>query len=156
MSLRFAETSDLSAIRAFGRRVLLPFYETIGIPETGEMLLAEYWESDGQAEAIAERRVIVADRDGKIVGVTEVGRYDGEPIIWKLYVEPAMRRRGVGLKLVDAAINSAAEGEATVLVEHPAENEDAAQFYDLVGFEVAWVDVGEGPGATTVWRRKAL
>lgn len=156
VSVRSADVSDLDGIRAFGRRVLLQFYKSIGLPEYGEMNLAHYWESDEQVTAITEGRVIIGERDGRIVGVAEVGRYGGEPIIWKLYVDPAERRRGLGLKLVDAATTAVAKGATSVLVEHPIENEAAARFYEVLGFRVSQVDAGDGPGATTVWRRKML
>lgn len=156
LSVRPAVVSDLGEIRAFGRRVLIPFYESIGLPQYGEMNLAQYWESDEQVLAVREGRVIVAEVDGSIVGVTEFGSYNGEPIIWKLYIQPEMRRHGLGTKLVNSAISTGAKGATSVLVEHPIENESAGRFYDQLGFDVVWVDTGDGPGATTVWRRRTL
>jgi hypothetical protein len=35
------------------------------------------------------------------------------------------------------------------LTEHAAENNEAARFYDRIGFNVAWIEEGQGPGATT-------
>lgn len=156
LSLRSAEASNLDEIRAFGRRVLTPFYESIGLPQYGEMNLTHYWESAEQAVAIAEGRVLVAEVDGIIVGVTEFGSYDGEPIIWKLYVDPTMRGQGIGAELINAAIRAGARGATSVLVEHPSENEVAAHFYERLGFTVSQIDEGDGPGATTVWRQKTL
>ena len=76
--------------------------------------------------------------------------------MWKLYVEPVMRGRGVGSKLVDAVIAAVAGEASSVLTEHAAENNEAALFYDRAGFNIAWIEEGEGSGATTVWRRKQL
>ena len=156
LRVRFAEMSDLVAVRAFGRRIVVAFYESIGLPEYGEAQVTQYWESNGQENAIAEGRVIVADDDGAIVGVTEFGWYEGEPIMWKLYVEPLMRGRGIGSKLVDELIAAVAGRASSVLTEHAAENNEAARFYDRIGFNVAWIEEGQGPGATTIFRRKQL
>jgi ribosomal protein S18 acetylase RimI-like enzyme len=156
LSVRFAEISDLGAIRDFGRRIVVPFYESIGLPEYGEAVVAQYWESSVQENAIAEGRVIVADDDGAVVGVTEFGSYEGEPIMWKLYVEPLMRGRGIGSRLVDELIAAVAGRASSVLTEHAAENNEAARFYDRIGFNVAWIEEAQGPGVTTIFRRKQL
>jgi GNAT superfamily N-acetyltransferase len=156
LSVRLAEMSDLVAVRDFGRRVVVGFYKSIGLPEYGEAVVAQYWESSAQENAIAEGRVIVADDDGAIVGVTEFGSYDGEPIMWKLYVEPLMRGRGIGSKLVDRVIAAVAGKASSVLTEHAAENHEAARFYERIGFSIAWIEEGQGPGATTIFRRKQL
>lgn len=156
LRVRLAEMSDLVAVRDFGRRVVVGFYESIGLPEYGEAVVTRYWESNAQEDAIEEGRVIVADDDGAIVGVTEFGWYEGEPIMWKLYVEPLMRGRGIGSKLVDGVIAAVAGRASSVLTEHAAENNEAARFYERTGFNVAWIEEGQGPGATTIFRRKQL
>jgi len=156
VTVRFAEMSDMVAVRDFGRRIVVAFYRSIGLGEYGAAVVTRYWESSAQEKAIGDGHVIVADDDGSIVGITEFGCYDGEPIMWKLYVEPEMRGRGVGSMLVDAVIAAVAGGASSLLTEHPAENNEAARFYDRVGFEIAWIEEGEGPGATTIWRRKQL
>ena len=77
--------------------------------------------------------------------------------MWKLYVLPDVRGRGIGRMLVQGVVDAVAgQGVSSLLVEHPSENEDAGRFYDSLGFAGAWVDKGDGPGSTTVWRRKKL
>ena len=155
--VRSAEPSDLSAVREFGRRVVVPFYAALIDLDYGESIWRQYWGSDLQEDAIAEHRVLLAEAGARIVGVTEFGEYEGEPVMWKLYVSPDERGRGIGRMLVkgvgDAVVG---HGATSLLVEHPSENEDAGRFYDSLGFAVAWVDKGEGPGGTTMWRRKRL
>lgn len=148
--------SDLAAVRDFGRRVVVGFYESIALSAYGEAVVTRHWESCAQENAIAEGRVIVAEDDGAIVGVTEFGWYEGEPIMWKLYVESLMRGRGIGSTLVGEVIAAVAGRASTLLTEHAAENTEAARFYDRIGFDVAWIEEGQGPGATTIFRRKEL
>ena len=155
--MRFSERSDLSAVREFGRRVVVPFYESLINLDYGETIWRQYWGSDLQEDAIAEHRVLLAEAGDRIVGVTEFGEYEGEPVMWKLYVSPDERRRGIGRMLVQGVGDAVAgHGVSSLLVEHPSENGDAGRFYDSLGFAVAWVDKGDGPGGTTVWRRKKL
>ena len=156
LRVRLAELSDLAAVRDFGRRVVVTYYESIGLTKYGEAIVTQYWDSSVQEVAIADGRVIVADDDGAIVGVTEFGSYEGEPIMWKLYVEPLRRGQGIGSKLVDGVIAAVAGRASSVLTEHAAENKGAARFYERIGFHVAWIEEGQGPGATTIFRRKQL
>ncbi len=155
--MRLAELVDLAAVREFGRQVVVPFYASLISLEYGETIWRQHWGSDDQEDAIVQRRVLLAEARGRIVGVTEIGVYDGEPVMWKLYVSPDERRRGIGRMLVGGVCDAViGEGASSLLVEHPSENVDAGRFYDSLGFAVAWLDPGDGPGATTVWHRKKL
>ena len=151
---RFAELADLAGLREFGRRVVVPFYESLINLDYGKAVWRQHWGSIDQEEAIRQRRVILAEAGRRIVGVAEFGAYQDEPIIWKLYVSPNERGRGIGRMLVEGLGDAVAGDASGLLVEHPSENLDAGRFYDNLGFAVAWVDQGDGPGATTVWRRK--
>ena len=74
VEVRFAEMSDLVAVRDFrppGRASAS--YESIGLREYGQTVVTQYWGVPRPENAIADRRVIVADDDGTIVGVTEFG-----------------------------------------------------------------------------------
>jgi ribosomal protein S18 acetylase RimI-like enzyme len=155
--VRPAEHADLAAVRDFGRRVVVPFYQSLINLDFGEAIWRQHWGSDLQEGAIAEHRVLLVEANGRIVGVTEFGEYEGEPVMWKLYVSPHERGLGIGRKLAQGVCDAVAgQGASSLLVEHPSENEGAGRFYDSLGFVVAWVDKGEGPGGTTVWRRKKL
>ena len=76
--------------------------------------------------------------------------------MWKLYVEPVMRGRGIGSKLVDAVIAAVADEASSVLTEHAAENNEAALFYDRAGFNIAWIEEEEGPGVPPYGAAKQL
>jgi ribosomal protein S18 acetylase RimI-like enzyme len=79
-------------------------------------------------------------------------------VIYKLYVHPELRSRGIGPQLVDALVRQLPPGTGRVLIEHVAANERAAAFYERQGFSVDRVEpVPDGdPRQATVWRVKDL
>jgi len=156
IDLARAGIDDLEAVRRFGRRVVGGYYEQIGIPEFGASMLAEHWEGPSQEQAIVDGRVVLARCETELVGVAEFDTYEGEPVVWKLYVDESLRNRGVGRRLLAEVERLLPPGSGSVLIEHAAENSLAALAYERLGFEVAWIDEGAAPGATTVWRRRVL
>lgn len=93
----------------------------------------------------AETHPIVADADGTIVG-TGVVSLNG-PVAWigTIWVEPAWRRRGIGLALTEATIEIAEDAgcRTLVLVATTA----GRPMYERIGFEVhTWYRTLEAPG----------
>jgi len=121
-----AQIDELEQVRSFGRRVVVPYYESIGIPNFGRDMISDYWDSELQIEAIADGRVLVACVDGEIIGVIEHDRYGDEPVIWKLYILGEHRGSGVGRRLVEAVVARLRPEDSSLLIEHAAENEAAA------------------------------
>jgi GNAT superfamily N-acetyltransferase len=159
VQIRTAKAGDLAAVRDFARRVVAPHYTSIGLlPEFGESMLANYWESDGQEAAVNQQRVFLAtDDDDDVVGVAEYGAYEGEPVLWKLYIAESHRGTVIGQALIDRFIESVAPDTESLLIEHVAENVATGEIYENLGFPGAWIDQGgDAPGGTTVWRRKRL
>lgn len=66
------------------------------------------------------------------------------------------RRRGIGPRLLDAAIGSLGKPHSRVQLEHIASNVDAGRFHDRHGFAVARTDTSDDPRTTVVWRERAL
>ena len=98
-------------------------------------------------------RVLVARRNGKIVGCVIGDRVlEGSRII-NLAVEPAARRQGIGAALLYAAEDALPVGDMTLTVQ--SGNTVARALYRRVGYE----DESEnpnyyGPGRPGVWMRK--
>ena len=93
----------------------------------------------------AETHPFVADVDGTVVG-TGIVSLNG-PVAWigTIWVEPAWRRRGVGLALTEATIETAeAAGCRTMLL---VATEVGRPLYESLGFEVqTWYRILEAPG----------
>ena len=85
-------------------------------------------------EQISAGQVIVAERDGAIVGFAAVlPRDDGDIELDGLFVEPKLWRSGIGRLLVDRCAEFARAQGAGVL--HVVGNPHAAGFYRACGFE---------------------
>ena len=87
------------------------------------------------AEQIASGSVFVAERNGTIAGFAAVlPRADGDTELDALFVEPTMRRCGVGRSLVEYCSEAAGlQGSAFL---HVVGNPHAQDFYIACGFEL--------------------
>lgn len=108
--------------------------------------------------AVRDGRVVVALRGGEVVGVAQFDLAMTPPMIWKLYVDPALRGQGVGPQLLDAVYALLSPGTATVRIEHFTVNERAGRFYEREGFDVERVEEAASgdPRQRVTWRVKTL
>jgi GNAT superfamily N-acetyltransferase len=101
-------------------------------------LLANPGVVDLPGSQLNDGRVLVAERDGAVVGFAVVlPRDDGDADLDGLFVEPARWRAGVGRRLISASLADAATWGAAFL--RVVANPEAHDFYLACGFE----DVGE-------------
>jgi GNAT superfamily N-acetyltransferase len=83
------------------------------------------------AADLAESRVHVAERRGKLAGVAQVRAADGLAHLEKLFVEPELLRAGVGGRLFAWAVEAARDfGARTLVIES---DPGAAEFYRRMG-----------------------
>lgn len=150
--LRPGSLADAAGIRALGEAVLPATYDPID-PALSAMILDEWWAPDRLAGQLERLPHVVAEADGAIVGLANVGRRDDRWVMWKLYVHPDHQGTGLGRRLL-AATEELVEGDALWL-EHVAGNDAAAGFYAAHGF--AEVErVPNPPYPDDVWMRKDL
>ena len=88
----------------------------------------------------------------------ETGELDGVPVVWELYLAPGARGRGLGVRLLRAAVAALPPDAPSVLVEHVAGNERAGRFYEREGFAVVRTEPAASgdPRSAVVWRRLEL
>jgi ribosomal-protein-alanine N-acetyltransferase len=85
----------------------------------------------------------IADQDGRIVGFVCLRVMSDEAEVLNLAVEPSVRRLGVGARLLDHALQEAAQkGARRVFLEVRDTNEPALALYQRYGFAVSMRRVG--------------
>ena len=162
--LRPGTADDVPGIRALGEAVVPPTYGPIDAAYAQRML-DEWWAPERLALLMARFRHVVAEVDGQVVGMANLGRVsaashrqlahvDGDrEVMWKLYVHPDHHGRGIGSGLL-AAIEELADGP-DLWLEVVDGNDRAEAFYRSRGFaeveryaDERWPD--------DVWFRKTL
>lgn len=138
MAIRTASEADVDAVREVARRSWETDYPGILTRETATAGVDEWYAPYRLADEVDrdETLLLVADREGDVVGFAHGVWSDGEGYVMRLYVHPDHRRRGVGRALLvdvcDALFDrGATEVSATVL----SANEPGRRFYERFGFE---------------------
>jgi ribosomal protein S18 acetylase RimI-like enzyme len=101
---------------------------------------ARWWNETHVGAAVAEGLVVVAEADGQIVGVGQRGRRGADHVVYKLYVHPQHRGRGLGPRLLDALTRQLAANADRLYIEHFVANERAGAFYEREGFAVERIE----------------
>ncbi len=155
--VRDAEPGDVAAICAFGERVVPDHYRPLLGDEAARQQVDLWWTAERIGASVSAGEAVVAVRDGEVVGVGERGTWEGDHVIWKLYVAPELRSRGIGRHLI-AALEAQLPADATrICVEHFAANERAGQFYEREGFrEMRVAKHPSDPARHVVWRERDL
>jgi ribosomal protein S18 acetylase RimI-like enzyme len=153
VEIRPATADDVPALRAVGVRTWQTTYAGVLPPAEVANGIAELFNSYSLGAAVRSGRMLVAVRDGELVGLLESDRpTPARAVIWKLYVAPEAQRAGVGRALVERCLAGA--GTPAVGVEHDERNGAAAAFFERLAFTVD--DVEEADGARTVRRVRRL
>ncbi len=129
--VRRATPDDATGLRALVD-VVAATYEPID-PSYAAFTLDTFWSEDGMRSAVAVLWHGVAERDGRIVGVANLGRADERWVMWKLYVHPEAQGEGLGTRLLEATLEQVPAGEPLWL-EYVDGNTRAAAFYAAHGF----------------------
>ncbi|MFC7142475.1 GNAT family N-acetyltransferase [Halosimplex aquaticum] len=153
MQVRTAASEDSPAIRDVARRSLQASY-SLG-PQAITTAVSGWYDEDALDETIDDddRLVLVAERDGQVVGFAESERSgDGgtATLLW-LHVDPAYRGRGVASALFDRTHDRlTASGVDRVAGRVLEDNADGNEFYEAQGFERVGRDEVEIAGETRV------
>lgn len=157
MDVRIASAADLAAICDFGAAYIPHHYAPLLGAEAARAQVDNWWNRGRMSRAVAERRVVVAEDQGVLLGVGEWGVYEGVPVIWKLYVHPQHRGAGIGPQLIDAMVGEVPGEKGRVRVETFAVNRRAVDFYERVGFRtVETVEHETDPALSVVWLERAV
>jgi GNAT superfamily N-acetyltransferase len=157
-AVRDAKHDDVAAICRFGEAHIRAHYAPLIGAEAADQQVRRWWNETEIGAAVDEGLVVVAETDGLLVGVGQRGRRGTEHVVYKLYVHPQFRSRGLGPLLLDALIQRLPANTDRLYVEHFTANERAGTFYEREGFTVERIDSGptENPALGIVWRVRYL
>ena len=110
------------------------------------------------SQAADTQSILIAEMDETVVGVAQVDRTGADPVIYKLYVHPDCRGRGIGPLMISAIIDQLPADAERLRVEQLAANTRAGQFYQREGFVIDHIEpgVGDDPGMSQVWYSRRL
>ena len=154
--VRDAEHDDVAAICRFGEKHIRPHYAPLIGAEAADEQVRSWWNETQVGAAVAEGLVVVADADGQLVGVGQRGRRGADHVVYKLYVHPQHRGRGLGPQLLDALTRQLPADADRLHVEHFVANERAGAFYAREGFTVERIESSPtgDPALAVVWRTR--
>lgn len=109
--------------------------EATALDAWNEAQLAEELESQRSGGAA---RLFTAEADGKARGIAVFQLAADEASLYAITVDPALRRQGVGRKLLSQSLAALKEeGAESCYLEVRAQNPAARQLYEALGFETA-------------------
>jgi ribosomal protein S18 acetylase RimI-like enzyme len=156
--VRDAEHDDVAAICWFGEAHIRPHYAPLIGAEAADEQVRRWWNETHVGAAVAEGLVVVAEADGQLVGVGQRGRSGDDHVVYKLYVHPQHRGRGLGPQLLDGLTRQLPANADRLYIEHFVANERAGAFYEREGFTVERIESSPtgDPALGVVWRTRQL
>ncbi|MGY1840383.1 MULTISPECIES: N-acetyltransferase family protein [unclassified Modestobacter] len=156
--VRVAGPDDVPAICRFGAAHVPPHYAPLIGPEAAADQVRTWWSETAIGSAVTAGLVVVAEAGGQLLGVAQRGRSGADHVVWKLYVHPGHRGRGLGPQLLDAVIGQLPDDAERLCIEHFAANERASAFYERAGFTVERIEPSPtgDPARAIVWRARPL
>ena len=156
--VRDAAADDVVAVCRFGEAHVAPHYAPLIGAAAADEQVRRWWSEAQIGAAVAAGLVVVAEEDGQLLGVGQRGGRGSEHVVYKLYVHPRWRGRGLGPLLIDALISRLPADADRLYVEHFAGNVRAGAFYEREGFTVQRIEPGAGgeEALAVVWRARPL
>ncbi|MEQ0560659.1 GNAT family N-acetyltransferase [Amycolatopsis sp. NEAU-NG30] len=156
--VRPAGPDDVAAIHRFGEAHIRPHYAPLIGAAAADEQVRNWWNEPHLAAAVDGGLVVVAEDGGELAGVGQRGRAGAEHVVYKLYVHPRQRGRGLGPRLLDALIRQLPADAGRLYIEHFAANERAGAFYEREGFTVDRIEPSPtgDPALAVVWRVRPL
>jgi ribosomal protein S18 acetylase RimI-like enzyme len=127
-----------SGFRLVEQSILPPVTKTFPLDDLGDR---RNWDRGWLAEVEGEPAGFIA---------TAYEAWNRRAVVWHFYVSPTHRRRGIGRRLLDAAIADGVErGAASIWLETTSLNVPGVTAYRRLGFQICGLDVSlyEGTAA---------
>lgn len=156
--VRRAGPDDVAAVCRFGEAHIRAHYAPLIGADAADRQVRAWWNGTQIGAAVADGLVVVAEADGELVGVGQRGRRGADHVVYKLYVHPGHRGRGLGPRLLDALIGQLPADADRLYIEHFVGNARAGAFYEREGFTVERIESEptQDPALGVVWRVRPL
>ena len=154
--IRDAVAPDVAAICRFGEAHIQSHYAPLIGDGPADQQVRRWWNETYIAAGVAAGQVVVAEDGGELVGVAQRGRNGADHVIYKLYVHPDHRGRGIGPLLIAGLVRQLPPGTERVFIEQFAGNARAGAFYEREGFTVDRIEPGPTDALAVVWRVQEL
>jgi ribosomal protein S18 acetylase RimI-like enzyme len=145
-TIRDGEPADAAGVAAIGRIALPETFRDLCDPVVIRNIVEQSYSLQALRDCITACRraedahFLVAEREGRVVGFLHYDCEGDEPELHRIYLEPAMKRQGIGSSLMDELHRRLAPS-ATYILMVIAGNRPAVAFYQRHGFvEQAKVD----------------
>jgi len=138
ISVRTATAADAPAIAVIGQVAFPALHEHIVGAEFSAAVVAQTYSIEALNDCIArcasadDAEFLVAERGGTVVGYLHYDCEGMEPELHRIYVDPALKRSGIGSALMDDLHARLPLGCSYVLLV-AEENESAQRFYERHG-----------------------
>lgn len=144
-TIRRAAAGDLHMLREIGIETFRDTFAAQNAPENLNVYMEKAFDEHKLAAELEHRHSLFyfAEEEGELAGFMKlnIGEAQSESMggealeIERLYIRRAFKRRGLGRKLIELALQTAeAEGKRTVWLGVWEKNEAAAAFYEQLGF----------------------
>lgn len=151
--VRRALPEDVAAICGFGVAHIPSHYTPLIGHDAAQAQVTRWWSQERIAKSVGAGQVVVAEAGDELLGVAERGEWDGHPVIWKLYVHPDHRSKGIGPRLLQALVAQLPAGTERLQVEHFEANHRAGDFYEREGFVRTRTEMDPSqPALAITWR----
>jgi ribosomal protein S18 acetylase RimI-like enzyme len=143
-TIRPATSNDVPVLSALAKRT---WSEAFGSSVSADQEAAELEETRSEAyysRALRERTILVAEENGALVGYVEFGDVDipevdvrpGDQELHRIYVAAEVQGRGLGRRLMNAALEHPRLADARrIYLQVWETNERAMRLYESLGFE---------------------
>ena len=146
VTVRDALSADAAPVAAIGRSAVPDTYRDVVDPVVLRNIVEQSYSIEPLAACIAQSSTssdahfIVAELDERVVGFLHFDCLGSEPELHRIYIDPSMKRRGIGSRLLLELHARLAPGASYILMVIAA-NLPAVSFYRRHGFvEEAKVD----------------
>lgn len=137
VAIRPADQADIPTIEHVARLSWAAAYEGLIPTDIQKRAIAAWYSHEALANAIESRHTVflLAERTGRVIGFASLDQVSpGAVHLTRIYLLPGDRRLGIGVRLLQSALERVPKETETVTVDVEERNTQARAFYEKCGF----------------------